>query len=61
MQTVMVLIAERRETDSLKTDSSYTLNNKSRPGCEIPSRESGDRPPPFWTWFIENPRPSSVS
>jgi len=57
MQTIVVLVAETRETDSAKTRPSEKRDHESWPQLEIKPREPEEPTPPFWTWFIENPRP----
>jgi hypothetical protein len=61
MQAIVVLVAETRETDSAKARPSEKRDRLSWSQLEIKPRESEEPTPPFWTWFIENPRGRGMS
>ena len=66
MKTIVVVCVPTRDTGLSAEKAIAAPNNGAPPGCddldiigasrslESPKREQST--PPFWTWFIENPR-----
>ncbi len=61
MQTIVVLIAETGETDSPDSSFKQKLDKALKRLPETHPENSEEPTPPFWTWFIENPRPDALS